>query len=306
MKYDAVLIAGPTASGKSRVALELALQHHGVVINADSMQVYREARILTARPTDEDTAIAPHLLYGHVSVDDAYSAGRFQTDAGHALAEARKAHRLPIIAGGTGLYFGVLTDGLAEIPGVPALIRRAATERREQLGDDAFFAELVARDPETANELRASDSQRVIRAYEVLEATGQPLRYWQTQSGEPLLRGLNLARFVLDVPRTELRDRIENRFTQMVEAGAMEEALDMRDLDPLLPAAKIIGRRELIAAHDGRLTLDGAKNLAVTATRQFAKRQDTWFRNRMADWIRLDATQPVSNIISQIDAILAE
>ncbi len=305
MKFDAVLIAGLTASGKSRAALELARRIGGVVINADSMQVYREARVLTARPTDEDTTIAPHLLYGHVSVQEAYSAGRYQTDAGHALKEARAAHRVPIFTGGTGLYFDVLLNGIAEVPGIPLAVRRATFEKREALGEEAFFAALIARDPLAADELNPGDSQRVLRAYEVLEATGQPLRYWQTQTGEPLLKGLNLATFVLELPRKELRDRIDRRFTQMLEAGAMDEALALRDLDPTLPAAKIIGRRELIAAHDGRFALEGARNLAVTATRQYAKRQETWFRNRMADWTRIQA-QDFGNIIPQIEAKLAE
>jgi tRNA dimethylallyltransferase len=305
MNFDAVLIAGPTASGKSRAALDLARRIGGVVINADSMQVYREARILTARPTDEDTAIAPHLLYGHVGAKEAYSAGRYQTDAGHALKETRAAGRIPIFTGGTGLYFDVLVNGIAEIPAIPLPIRRAAYERRRTVGEEAFFAELVARDPQAAGELKPGDSQRVIRAWEVLETTGQPLRYWQKQTAEPLLAGLCLAAFVLELPRGELRDRIDKRFDMMVEAGAMEEALALRDLDPMLPAAKIIGRRELIAVHDGRLALKGGKNLAVTATRQYAKRQETWFRNRMAAWSRIEA-QDFSNIVPQIEEKLAE
>jgi tRNA dimethylallyltransferase len=305
MNFDAVLIAGPTASGKSRAALELANRIGGVVVNADSMQVYREARILTARPTDADTATAPHMLYGHVAVTDAYSAGRYQTDAGHALKEAKTSHRIPIFTGGTGLYFDVLTNGISEIPHVPATVRRAAYERREALGEEAFFAELAQRDPEIAEDLRPSDSQRVMRAYEVFEATGQPLSYWQTQPGEPVLENMRLARFVLELPRKDLRDRIATRFDEMLKAGAMEEALEMRDLDPQLPAAKIIGRRELIAAHDGRFTLEAARNLAVTATRQFAKRQETWFRGRMADWTKIDA-QDFGNIIPQIEQKLAD
>jgi tRNA dimethylallyltransferase len=305
MKFDAVLIAGPTASGKSRAAIELARQIDGVVINADSMQVYREARILTARPNEADTALAPHLLYGHVGAHDAYSAGRFQTDAGHALKEARAAGRVPIFTGGTGLYFDVLVNGIAEIPHVPATIHTGVAARRAAIGEEAFFAELALRDPETAEDLKPGDSQRVTRAYEVFEATGLPLSHWQTQPGEPVLEGMSLAKFVLDVPRRELRERIALRFDEMVGAGAMEEALALRDLDPTLPAAKIIGRRDLIAAHDGLSTLETAVDLAVTATRQYAKRQDTWFRNRMAGWRRIDA-RVFGNIITQINAQLAE
>ncbi|HEY1708870.1 MAG TPA: tRNA (adenosine(37)-N6)-dimethylallyltransferase MiaA [Rhizomicrobium sp.] len=305
MKFDAVLIAGPTASGKSRAAIELARQIDGVVINADSMQVYREGRILTARPTESDTALAPHLLYGHVGAHDAYSAGRFQTDAGHALKEARAAGRVPIFTGGTGLYFDVLVNGIAEIPSVSATIRKAVATHRAEIGEDAFFAELTKRDPKIAGELKPGDSQRVLRAYEVFEASGLPLSHWQTQPGDPVLGGMRLAMFVLDVPRKELRERIAARFDTMVETGAMEEALALRDLDPTLPAAKIIGRRELIAVHDGRMALDAAKTLAVTATGQYAKRQDTWFRNRMAGWHRIDA-QDFGNIVTKIAAQLAE
>ncbi len=304
MKFDAVLIAGPTASGKSQAALALARKFGGVVINTDSMQVYREARVLTSRPTNADTTVAPHLLYGHVGVHDAYSAGRYQTDAGHALKEARSAGRLPIFTGGTGLYFDVLINGIAEVPNVPSFVRAAAAQHREAIGEAAFYDELVARDPAAAD-LNPSDSQRVLRAYEVLEATGQPLRYWQTQSGSALLADLALARFVLHLPRADLRQRIEQRFDEMLAAGAMEEALALRDLDPTLPAAKIIGRRELIAAHDGRMTAEAARTLAVTASRQYAKRQETWFNNRMADWTRV-AAQDFGNIIPEIAAQLAE
>jgi len=301
---DAVLIAGPTASGKSRAALELAHRLGGVVINTDSMQVYREARILTARPTEEDLVIAPHLLYGHVSVADPYSVGRYQTDAGHALKEAHSAGRLPVFAGGSGLYFDVLLNGIAQIPHVPASIRDAATRRREELGEAAFYDELLSRDP-AADDLRPGDTQRVLRAWEVLEATGQPLRVWQAEAGAPLLEGLAVAKFVLEVPREELRARIDRRFDAMLEAGAMEEALSLRDLDPGLPAAKIIGRRELIAAHDGQMPLAEARTLAVTASRQYAKRQETWFNNRMIDWIRI-AAQDFGNIVPEIARRIAE
>ncbi len=170
-----MLIAGPTASGKSAAALALAEALHGVVINADSMQVYREVRILSARPTDADTARAPHLLYGHVAASERYSVGRYQADAIAALAEARAQKRLPIFVGGTGLYFAALTDGLAEIPAVPADIRERARVRLHELGVAGLHADLAARDPETAAGLRPSDPQRVLRAWEVLEATGRPL-----------------------------------------------------------------------------------------------------------------------------------
>jgi tRNA dimethylallyltransferase len=301
-RVDAVLIAGPTASGKSRAALELAQAIGGTVINADSMQVYREARILTARPSIEDMTRVPHLLYGHVSAHQAYSVGRYQEDAAKAVSVVRGMSRVPIFTGGTGLYFAALTEGLADIPSIPASVREAARKRLDAIGVAALHAELVARDPGAASRLRPSDPQRVLRAYEVLEATGLPLAHWQTQMGTPVLEGLRLARFVLEVPRSELRERIETRFRAMLAHGALEEAAALGDLDAALPAAKILGLRELRAISSGELAESEAVRLAVTATGQFAKRQTTWFRNRMADWTRLES-QDFSNILP---AMLAE
>ena len=281
---NAVLIAGPTASGKSHAALALAESFGGVVINADSMQVYREVRILSARPSDGDRTRAPHLLYGHVGADERYSVGRYQIDAAAALAEARAQNRLPIFVGGTGLYFAALTEGLAEIPSVPVEIREASRERLKALGVAGLHAELAARDPATAAGLRPSDPQRVLRAWEVFESTGRPLISWQKEAGTPVLAGLRLARFVLDLDRFELRQRIRLRFLTMLEQGAREEAAALKALDPTLPAAKILGLRQLVALAAGELDEENAVTLAVTATRQFAKRQVTWFRHRMADW----------------------
>jgi len=281
MAVRAVLIAGPTASGKSRAALALAQATGGTVINTDSIQVYREARILTARPSDADMARAPHLLYGHVSVREAYSVGRFQADALRALEQT---NGTAIFTGGTGLYFSALTEGLADIPPVPASVRAAARALIEKIGVAALHAELAARDPATAAGLRASDPQRVLRAYEVFEATGRPLAHWQEAKGKPVLGDLPVAKFVLDLPRPELRARIETRFRAMLDEGALEEAAALEGLDPALPAAKILGLRELLALKHGKLGKEEAIRNAVTATRQFAKRQSTWFRNRMADW----------------------
>jgi tRNA dimethylallyltransferase len=295
-RVDAVLIAGPTASGKSRAALELAEAIGGTVINADSMQVYREARTLTARPSAEDMARVPHALYGHVSVREAYSVGRYQEDAAAALSAARAADRIPVFTGGTGLYFAALTEGLAEIPPIPANVRKAAREKLGSLGVSALHGELAGRDPDTASRLRPSDPQRVLRAYEVLEATGLPLAHWQTQMGRPVLEGLRIARFVLDLPRAELRERIETRFRTMLAHSAREEASGLSDLDPALPAAKILGLRELQALAAGQMEEAEAVRLAVTATRQFAKRQMTWFRNRLGDWIWVPA-QDSGNIL---------
>lgn len=302
--YDAVLIAGPTASGKSAAALALAEELGGVVINADSMQVYRELRVLSARPTEADEARIPHLLYGEVGAQERYSVGRYQIDAAKALAEAKAQHRLPIFVGGTGLYFAALTEGLADIPSVPADIREAARDKLQALGVAGLHAALAERDPQTASGLRPTDPQRVLRAWEVLEATGRPLSGWQREAGTPVLQGLKLARFVLDLDRFELRERIKMRFLKMLNEGALEEALALKGLDPTLPAAKVLGLRELLVFQSGELPREDAVTLAVTATRQFAKRQVTWFRHRMEGWTWVDATT-TSNIISGVRQVLA-
>ncbi|MEO7053439.1 MAG: tRNA (adenosine(37)-N6)-dimethylallyltransferase MiaA [Rhizomicrobium sp.] len=296
MKIDAVLIAGPTASGKSAAALALAEHIGGAVINADSMQVYREAPILTAQPSAEARARAPHLLYGHISARDGYSVGRYGDDARRALDEARAMKRIPIFTGGTGLYFTALTDGLSDIPPVPPQIRAEARALLVRIGVEQLHARLVERDPETAAQLRPSDPQRTLRAYEVFEATGRPLAHWQRDTGAPLLKDLRLARFVLNPQRPLLRRRIGERFEAMLESGGLEEALALSDLDPALPAAKLLGLRPLVAHARGELDRDAAILQAVTATRQFAKRQMTWFRNRMADYVSIDPID--SNIIT--------
>ncbi len=303
MSVDAVLIAGPTASGKSAAALLLAERTGGVVINADSMQVYREARILTARPGADEEARVPHKLYGHIGVDDSYSVARYLADAECAWREARG--RPAIFVGGTGLYLGALTEGLADIPVVPADIRKRVQARRNAIGADAFFAELAARDPQTAVRLHASDTQRVLRAYEVHEATGRPLGDWHRVRPLPgLLAGLRLARFVISPPRAELHRRIDLRFDRMLEAGAMEEVAALAGLDPAQPAAKILGLRELWAVQAGTMSLTEARAAAQAATRQYAKRQLTWFRHRMADWTWVE-TASLSNFLTEIMSQLA-
>ncbi len=303
MKFDAVLIAGPTASGKSQAALALAEKIGGVVINADSMQVYREAPILTAQPSDADKARLPHLLYGHVGVDEVYSVGRWRTDAIAALAEARSMKRVPIFAGGTGLYFSALTDGLAEIPEIPPEVRDSARGLLDEIGVEELHARLAARDPRTASKLRPSDPQRVLRAYEVFEATGRPLAEWQEAPAQSILRNSHIAAFVLDPPRSELRARIAVRFEEMVERGGLEEAAALAGLDPALPAAKLLGLRPLQVLAAGQISRSDALEQAITATRQFAKRQMTWFRNRMPHYIWYDPLQ--SNIIAQFGQISA-
>jgi tRNA dimethylallyltransferase len=297
MTVDAVLIAGPTASGKSASALALAEEIGGVVINADSMQVYREAPILTAQPGDADKARVPHLLYGHVSVSQVYSVGSWRGDAMAALAQAQAMQRTPIFVGGTGLYFMALTDGLADVPPTPPEIRDAARALLDDIGVEALHARLTDRDPVTASRLRPSDPQRVLRAFEVFEATGRPLAEWQSAPAEPILKDRKIAAFVLDPPRPELRARIARRFEAMLDHGGLEEARRLEGLDPALPAAKLLGLRPLQALAAGTLTREEALDAAITGTRQFAKRQMTWFRHRMPHYIWFDPI--VSNLITQ-------
>jgi tRNA dimethylallyltransferase len=296
MKFDAVLIAGPTASGKSAAALELAEKTGGAVINADSMQVYAQAPILTAQPSTADMARAPHRLYGHVDAREVYSVGRWRDDVAKALQTLDG--RMPIFVGGTGMYFMALTDGLADVPAIPAEVRDASRALLAQIGVEELHARLTARDPVTASRLRPSDPQRVLRAYEVFEATGRPLAQWQDEPAAPLLKDRKIAAFVLDPPRPVLRTRIAERFAKMVDNGGLDEARALEGLDPTLPAAKLLGLRPLQALAAGTLGREEALETAVTATRQFAKRQMTWFRHRMAHYIWYDPFQ--SNIVAEI------
>lgn len=284
----AILIAGPTASGKSALALRLAdrLAAHGgaSIVNADSMQVYRDLCILTARPSAAEEAQHPHRLYGVIGAEEASSAMRWRTEALAALDEIWSAGRWPLVVGGTGLYFRALLDGLAPIPDIPAPVRDAARARHANLGGPAFHADLAARDPEGAARLQAGDSQRLIRAWEVLEATGRPLAAWQREPGEGL--GAESLRFVLMPDRTVLRARIDARFMAMIEGGGLDEAAALlaRNLDPDLPALRAVGFRELASHIRGETDRDTAIAAGQAATRQLAKRQMTWMRNQMSDW----------------------
>ncbi|MDQ0316561.1 tRNA (adenosine(37)-N6)-dimethylallyltransferase MiaA [Amorphus orientalis] len=286
----AVLIAGPTASGKSALAARLADALGGVIVNADSMQVYRELRILTARPSAEEEAARPHRLYGHVSAAEAYSVARWLADVDGVLAEADQTGRTPIIVGGTGLYFTALVTGLSEVPEIPEAIRSYWRARGRADGGAALHETLRERDPVMAERLRPSDPQRIVRALEVMEATGRSLADWQAEAAPPRLDPARCHKVVLAPDRADLRVRIETRFSQMLEEGAREEvkALDRLDLDPALPAMKAIGVAPLLAHSMGLLSLEGARDRAVADSARYAKRQETWFRNRFADWDRLD------------------
>jgi tRNA dimethylallyltransferase len=282
----AVLIAGPTASGKSAAALELASRLGGTIINADSMQVYRELAVLTARPAQAEQREVPHRLYGTVSVAEAYSVGRWLTDAGNAIDEAEQQGSLPILVGGTGLYFKALTEGLAPIPDIPAEIRDHWRERAEALGRDKLYRELVECDPAMAARLRNGDTQRLVRALEVIDATGVSLAEWQGSNAAPKLDPSSVLRLVIAPEREPLYAAIDARFDRMIAEGALDEVerlISLR-LDPGLPAMRAHGVRELASYLVGASSRDEAIAKAKTESRRYAKRQMTWLRRFMADW----------------------
>ena len=282
---DAVLIAGPTASGKSALALKLARDYGGAVINADAMQVYRELRVLSARPDAAEEELAPHYLYGFVSAFEPFSVGRWLDAARDALETVRAMGLVPIVCGGTGLYFAALLNGLSPIPEIHASIRVEARQKLAELGNERFHAMLSARDPVMGERLAPGDSQRLVRAWEVIEATGQSIAEWQMLKGEPVLAG-DLLRYVLKPNREWLVARIAKLFRAMIEEGALEEvrALHARGLSGDRPASRALGVPSLMAHLDGRLSLDQAVEQAIVETRQYAKRQMTWFRHQMPDW----------------------
>ena len=282
----AVLIAGPTASGKSALALALAEALGGTIINADAMQVYRDLCIVTARPTREEEARVPHLLYGHVDAAENYSVGRWCVDANAALAAVERGGRLPILAGGTGLYFKALTRGLAAVPPIPPQIRSAVRQRLEHEGTAALHAELGARDAATARRLMPRDRARVTRALEVILATGRSITDWHAEGMKPALDPHAAVKVFLDVDRAELYRRIDSRFDAMLVSGALDEvrALAGRHLDPALPAMKAHGVPWLIRHLNGEIDLPAAVDMAKRDTRRYSKRQATWFRHQLPDW----------------------
>ncbi|MCK1364000.1 tRNA (adenosine(37)-N6)-dimethylallyltransferase MiaA [Bradyrhizobium sp. 62] len=291
----AVLIAGPTASGKSALALELALAAGGVVINADSMQVYRDLRVITARPTDGDEARAPHRLYGHVDAAVNFSAGAWVGDAAKALEVAKAEGRLPIFIGGTGLYFKALTAGLSVVPPIPAEVREDVRARLERNGVEALHAELAASDPRAAERLNLRDRTRIARALEVVEATGRSLLDWHHEGQPPLLPGDSFRAVFLAPERDELYARIDARFDAMLGAGVLKEVerLAARNLDPLLPAMKAHGVPALIRHLRGELSLEQAATIGRADTRHYAKRQFTWFRHQLPEfeWVKPGETR---------------
>ncbi|MBN9043607.1 MAG: tRNA (adenosine(37)-N6)-dimethylallyltransferase MiaA [Rhizobiales bacterium 62-47] len=293
MKKNAVLIAGPTASGKSALAIELAEAANGVIVNTDSMQVYRDLRVITARPSLEDEARVLHRLYGHVDAAVNFSAGAWVADAAKALAEARAQGQLPIFVGGSGLYFKALTRGLSAVPPVPSAVRENVRARLQTLGPEALHAELRKRDPVSAERLQPRDRTRIARALEVIEATGRSLLEWHGEGLPPLLPPGEVVAVFLAPERDILYDRIDRRFDAMLRAGALEEVAQLaaRRLDPLLPAMKAHGVPALIRHLAGELSLDEAAAEGRQDTRRYAKRQFTWFRHQLPEftWLQPEA-----------------
>ena len=271
-----IVIAGPTASGKSKLALEIAAALRGRVVNADSMQVYRELRVLTARPGPEDEACVPHRLYGVLPAWERCSAARWRERALEQLSEPDTGP--VVVCGGAGFYIEALLHGLSDMPETAPEFEAAGRARREMLGAEGFHREVAARDPELARRVPPGDRQRLLRAWAVFEATGTPLTDWQARSRPEPLRAWTV---LLDPPRDRLHARIEERFRAMLAGGAIEEAKRLQGLDPALPAMKALGLPELHAWLAGEISLDEAGRRAVHATRRFARRQRTWFRNRL-------------------------
>ena len=283
----AILLGGPTASGKSALALALAERYGGVVINADSMQVYRDLRIITARPTLQEERRTPHRLYGHVDAAENYSVGRWCVDAAAALKEAHEQQRLPILTGGTGLYFKALTLGLSAIPPIPADVRASVRETLERKGVALLHAELAQRDPESAARLMPGDRARITRALEVVLGTGRSIGDWHRDGLAPVLDPERCIRVFLTPEREALKRRIDARFDAMLAAGALEEvrALDARGLDPSLPAMKAHGVPWLRRYLHGEISLDEAAEGGKRDTRRYTRRQATWFRNQLPDFV---------------------
>jgi tRNA dimethylallyltransferase len=306
-RSHAVLIAGPTASGKSALALALAQKLGSVVVNADSMQVYRDLRVITARPTPAQEALVPHVLYGHVDAGERYSVGAWCVDAGAVLAAAARDARPAIVVGGTGLYFEALTKGLAAVPPISEDIRAAVRARLKAEGTVPLHAELARADPVMARRLEPGDRSRIVRALEVVLATGRSLSDWHRDGMPPAVDASHAIKVFLNPERGELQRRIESRFAAMLAAGALDEVrcLAARGLDPALPAMKAHGVPWLIRHLEGEITLADAALGAVRDTWRYTKRQATWFRNRMPGWSWSEPQAAETLILREISRIPA-
>jgi tRNA dimethylallyltransferase len=298
----AILIAGPTASGKSALALTLAEQLGGVVINADSMQVYRDLRIITARPAAGEEARVPHRLFGHVDAAENYSVGHWCRDAAAAIEQARSEGRIPIVAGGTGLYFKALVQGLAGVPPIPADIREGVRRRLADEGIAPLHAELMRLDPAGAGRLIPGDRARITRALEVVLSTGRPIAAWHRDGTPPPAHVSDAIKIFLAVPRAELYRRIDCRFDAMLEAGALVEvrALAARELSPSLPAMKAHGVPWLIRHLAGEIGLADAAAGTKRDTRRYTKRQGTWFRHQLPDWPWMEPEEAEREIVASL------
>ncbi len=287
---NAVLIAGPTASGKSRLALDFARRENGVIVNANSMQVYDVLRLLTARPGNDDLDAVPHLLYGHVHPSVAYSTGGWLRDVQKLIDDGAFEERTPIFVGGTGLYFRALVEGLSQMPEIPQFIRDRWRYKLGEEGPSRLHRILMEHDPDVAMRLKAGDGQRIVRALEVLEASGRSILEWQAENAPPLIDQSTVRMLQIDADRETLVGRIEKQFDQMMQAGAIDEVralLDLR-LDPKLPAMRAIGVPELSSYLSGGCSQAEAIERAKASTRQYAKRQATWFRHQLGqNWRKL-------------------
>ena len=303
-----IVVAGPTAAGKSALALAIAEEFGGVLINADSQQRFADLRILTARPSAAEEARVPHKLFGDLEAHESGSAAEWAAKAAAEIHAAAAANKLPILVGGTGLYFRALLEGLSDMPAVPAAVRAAAKALRDEIGPEAFHARLAARDPEIAARLAPGDTQRTLRAWEVVEATGTPLSVWQKSPGTPLLAARAL-RILMLPPRDDLYAACDARFLAMLEAGALAEvqAMFSRGVDLSRGAGKALGVSDLAAVLSGDRALREAVTLAQTATRQYAKRQMTWFRNQFHAQLTVNeqfSERILQGIFNKIDRFL--
>jgi tRNA dimethylallyltransferase len=285
-KKCAILIAGPTASGKSETALKVAEALNGAIINADSMQVYKGLPLITALPDDHAMAQVPHHLYGFRDPAKGYSVADWLKAAQEACEAVNEAQQIPIFVGGTGLYLKGLVEGIANIPDIPEHIKLALNKRLDTHGLESLYQELILVDKDTADRLKPNDKQRILRALSVYEASGQPLSYWQSKNQVPVLEGYTLLKITLQSPPEDLNERIMTRLKKMVDAGALDEAkaFSERYLAPHLPLTKALALRPFILHKAGNLTLNEALEKSLFETRRYAKRQRTWFRNQFADW----------------------
>jgi len=305
-KPRAILIAGPTGSGKSALALDLAERLQGTIINADSMQVYSDLRILTARPSENDEARIPHALFGTVNAAETYSVGHYVEDVADALVVAAAAKRIPIIVGGTGLYFHALTEGLSPIPAIPDEIRNYWRRQAQDLPPGHLHIELSKRDAEMARRLPAADSQRIVRALEVIEATGRSLSSWQQDKGSSILSGYSVYPYVISWSRGALYARIDARFALMFGGGACEEvsALNASGIPHSALIRKALGVSPITRFLAGRLSREAAIDEGQLQTRQYAKRQLTWLRSRMKSWNQVQFSDSCFDVTSQLKDIV--